>query len=85
MSESIYLLTICLPLGAAVLIFGMKYFSAAFAARARAESDAAYSALAEKAVQAQAAHQATLAAMQAELAKLSGSVASVEKILKQVE
>lgn len=85
MSESIYLLTICLPLGAAVLIFGMKYFSAALAARARAESDAAYSALAEKAVQAQAAHQATLAAMQAELAKLSGSVASVEKILKQVE
>lgn len=85
MSESIYLLTICLPLGAAVLIFGMKYFSAAFAARAGAESDAAYSALAEKAVQAQAAHQATLAAMQAELAKLSGSVASVEKILKQVE
>jgi hypothetical protein len=85
MSESIYLLTICLPLGAAVLIFGMKYFSAALAARARADSDAAYSALAEKAVQAQAAHQATLAAMQAELAKLSGSVASVEKILKQVE
>jgi len=85
MSESIYLLTICLPLGAAVIIFGMKYFSAAFAARARAESEAAYSALAEKAVQAQAAQQATLAAMQAEIAKLSGSVASVEKILKQVE
>ncbi|KQW96593.1 hypothetical protein ASC94_07045 [Massilia sp. Root418] len=85
MSESIYLLTICLPLGAAVIIFGMKYFSAAFAARARAESDAAYSALAGKAVQAQAAQQATLAAMQAEIARLSGSVASVEKILKQVE
>lgn len=85
MSESIYLLTICLPLGAAVIIFGMKYFSAAFAARARAESDAAYSALAEKAVQAQAAQQATLAAMQAEVAKLSSSLASVEKILKQVE
>ncbi|MES2323975.1 MAG: hypothetical protein V4633_17085 [Pseudomonadota bacterium] len=85
MAEHIYLLTICLPLGAAVLIFGMKYFSAAVAARARVAGDTAYSELAAKAVAAQVANQAALAGMQAELAKLGKDVGSIEKILKQVE
>jgi hypothetical protein len=85
MNEHVYLLTLGLPLGAAVLIFGMKYFSAAVSARARQASDAAYSALAEKAIAAQTANQAALAGMQAELSKATASLAAVEKILKQVE
>lgn len=85
MSEHVFLLTLGLPLGAAVLIFGMKYFSAVVSARARQASDAAYSALAEKAIAAQSANQAALAGMQAELSKATASLAAVEKILKQVE
>jgi hypothetical protein len=85
MSTSVYLLTIGLFVGTALLIFGMKYFSAAFQARARIAADAAYRALAEKAVAAEAGNQAALAAMQAELIKVAASLAAVEKILKQVE
>lgn len=85
MSTSVYLLTISLPLAVVLLIFGMKYFAAAFAARARLAGDAAYRALAEKALAAQAENQASLAAIQAELSRLAASIAAVEKILKQVE
>lgn len=85
MSTSIYLLTISLPLGVILLIFGMKYFATAFAARARIAGDAAWRTLAEKAVAAQSENQAALSALQAELAKVAASLAAVEKILKQVE
>lgn len=85
MSESVYLLTICIPLGVILAIFAMKYFSAAYAARARLAGDSAYKALAEKAVAAQAENQAALASVQAQLAKAAASLAAVEKILKQVE
>lgn len=80
MSPSIYLLTICLFLGTIAFVFGMKYFSAAFAARARIASDDAWRTLAEKATATQAENQASLAAIQAELSRL----AAVETILKQV-
>jgi hypothetical protein len=85
MSTSVYLLTIGLPLGTVLFVFGMKYFSAAFAARARITGDAAYRALAEKAAAAQSENQAALSAIQAELARVAASLAAVEKILKQVE
>ena len=85
MSSSNYFLTLGLALGTALLIFGMKYFSAAFQARARIASDTAYRILAEKAVAAEADNRAALAAMQAELTKVAASLAAVEKILKQVE
>ena len=42
MSESLYLLSICLPLGAIVLVFGMRYFAATQQARARLANDEAY-------------------------------------------
>ena len=85
MSEPVYLLSLGLPLLALVLVFGMKYLSAAIAARARLDSDAAYSALAEKTAALQADTQASLAQMQAELSRASATLASVEKILKEVE
>jgi signal transduction histidine kinase len=68
-----------------VVVFGMKYFSALFQARARLANDALYRSLAEKAVTAQAENQATLAAIRADLAKFAASLATVEKILQQVE
>ncbi|HEX4504337.1 MAG TPA: hypothetical protein VH722_01300 [Alphaproteobacteria bacterium] len=85
MSTSVYFLSIGLFLGTALLIFGMKYFSAAFQARARIAADTAYRMLAEQAVAAEAGNHAALAAMPAERAKVTASLAAVEKILKQVE
>ncbi len=81
----VYFLTISLFLGTFLTVFGMKYFSAAFAARARLANDNAYRVLAEKAVATSSDNQASLAAIQAELTKLSASLATVEKVLKQVE
>lgn len=70
---------------ALVLILGLKYVSAIFQAMARASSDKQYRLLAEKTVAAQSQSQATMAAMQADLSKISASLAAVEKILQQVE
>jgi hypothetical protein len=81
MSTAQYLLFVAPIVVTIVAIFGMKYFSALFQARARIANDAQYRALAEKAV----GMDADLAAIRAELAKLVSSVAQVEKILRQVE
>jgi uncharacterized membrane protein len=85
MATSVYLLTISLFLGTILLVFGMKYFSALFQARARIANDAMYRALAEKAVTAQSENQAALSAIRADLAKVAASLAAVEKVLQQVE
>jgi hypothetical protein len=68
-----------------VVVFGMKYFSALFQARARLANDALYRTLAEKAVAAQSENQAALAAIRSDLTRFASSLASVEKILQQVE
>lgn len=70
---------------ALVLVFAMKYISAIFQARARTSSDRQYRALAEKVIAAQSENQATMSAMQADLARIASSLAAVEKILQQVE
>jgi hypothetical protein len=68
-----------------LVIFGMKYFSAIFQARARMANDALYQALAEKAVTVQAENQAALAAIRADLTRFGSSLATVERILQQVD
>lgn len=68
-----------------LIIFGMKYFSAAFQARARLANDALYRAVAEKAAAAQSENQTTLSEIRAELARVATSLTAVEKILQQVE
>ena len=85
MSPGIYFLTLAVIFGTVLAVFGMKYFSAVFAARARLANDEAYRALAEKAAAGLAENQATLGAIRGELAALSASLAAVEKVLKQVE
>jgi len=74
MSQSLYILTICLFLGTILLVFGMRFLSAFLQARARLANDDAYRLIAEKAV-----------AIQSSLADIKGRLASVEKILKEVE
>lgn len=85
MSESVYFLTIGLPLATLLLIFGMKYFAAIQQARARRENDDAYRQLSEKAVDAQAQVADGLAAINGVLADLNTRLATLERILKEVE
>lgn len=73
-----FLLVTILFLVTVLLIFAMKYFSAARQARARLSEEGGYRELSEKAT-------AGLAAVQAELAEIRARLASVEKMLKEVE
>jgi hypothetical protein len=85
MPEYLYLLTILLPLATVLLIFGFKYGSAAYQARARVASDTAYRELAQSTVNAQAQTASSLAVMQAELTQITTRLAAVVKILQEVE
>lgn len=85
MAEHVYLLTLFVPLGTVLLIFGMKYYAAVQQAKARLASDEAYRQVAEQAAAAQAETAATLAAMNATLGDVKARLAVVEKILREVE
>jgi hypothetical protein len=80
-----YLIFVAPFVGTVLVVFGMKYFSAMFQARARMANDALYRTLAEKAVAAQSENQAALAAIRSDLTRFASSLATVEKILQQVE
>ena len=85
MSETLYLLTICLPLATILLVFGMRYFSAVQQAKARLANDTAYRQIAAQAASAQADTALALSSIDATLADLKARVAAVEHILKAVE
>ena len=85
MSEHIYLLTIYLPLATVLLIFGMRYFSAALQAKARLAHEESYRQIAEKAVAGQSETATALSAIQATLSDVGARLAAVETILKAVE
>jgi hypothetical protein len=85
MTTAQYLIFMSPLVGTVLVVFGMKYFSAIFQARARMANDALYQALAEKAVLVQTENQATLAAIQADLSRFGTSLATVERILQQVD
>jgi hypothetical protein len=70
-SEHLYILTICLPLGTILLVFAMRYLAVVRQAKAKTDQDEAYKALAES----------TRAALTDMQARLDG----IEKILKDVE
>ncbi|TFW35897.1 hypothetical protein [Massilia horti] len=85
MSETMYVITLGLPLGTILIVFGMKYFSAIQQAKARHASDEAYRQIAAGAVSAQAEAAARLASIDATLADVATRLAAVEKVLKEVE
>ena len=85
MSEYLYLLTICLPLGTILLIFGMRYLAAVQQAKARLANDDAYRQIAQKAVAAQSENATALPSIQAALADVRTRLSAIEKILKEVE
>jgi hypothetical protein len=68
-----------------MVVFGMKYISAIFQSRARMANDKLFQTLTEKAVMAQTENQAALASIRADLTRFGASLATVEKILQQVE
>jgi hypothetical protein len=81
MTTGQFLIFISPFVGTILLVFGMKYFSAVWQARARIANDEMYRALAEKAV----AAQSELYTIRTELSKVTTSLAAIEKILQQVE
>jgi hypothetical protein len=71
MSESVYFLTICLPLATILIVFGMRYRALVLQARAQAAGS----------LDANAA----LQTISASLADVQARLAAIEKILKAVE
>jgi hypothetical protein len=71
MSESVYFLTICLPLGTILLVFGMRYRALVLQARAQAAGNVD--------------NTAALKAIADSLADVQARLAGIEKILKAVE
>ena len=71
MSESVYFLTLCLPLATILIVFGMRYRALVLQARAQASGNSANAAALDKIAGA--------------LADIQARLAGIEKILKAVE
>lgn len=85
MSATIYLLTLCLPLGTVLLVFAMRYLAKMREANARLAHEALWRRTAETSTAAQAETAAALAAVQAALTELRTRLAAMERILRAVE
>jgi hypothetical protein len=85
MSESVFLITIILPLITIVAVFGMRSYAAIQQARARLANDNAYRQIAEQSAAAQTETARRLASIDAALGELKTRLATVEKVLKEVE
>jgi signal transduction histidine kinase len=80
-----FLLVTILLFVTVLLIFGMKYITAARQAHGQFSSATALRELTEKVTALQGEATAALAAMRTELVDIKSRLASVEKILKEVE
>jgi Tfp pilus assembly protein PilO len=80
-----FLLVTILVLVTILLVFGMKYFSAARRGNADAARQDGYRELAEKAVSLQSANAASLAAAQADFSEMKSRLTAIEKLLREVE
>lgn len=85
MAEHVFFISISLVLGTILLVFGMKYLSAAYQARSRVKGEDAWRELAEKAVAAQSRNVASLSSIESELSTIVTRLTAVEKVLKEVE
>jgi hypothetical protein len=82
---SVFLLVTILVLVTIILICAMKYFAAIRQASQRIASEDGYRALAEKATRAQETSAELLGAIHSGLVRIETRLASVEKVLKEVE
>ncbi len=85
MTPTLYLVTICLPLGTILIVFGMRYVSAVQQAKARLANEDAYRQLAARAASAEAETATALTAIQAALSEVRARLTAIEKVLKDVE
>jgi len=85
MSEPIYVFTLAAFFGTIVAIFAMRYSAMNKKAKISLDNDECYRELAARAVQTQAETAISLGAVNATLADLRTRVASLEKVLKEVE
>ena len=85
MEEHVYLITIGIAFGTLVLVFGMRAFASVQQARARIAAEASWRLIAESAAASQSETVAALAAIQASVLEMKTRLASVEKLLKDVE
>ncbi len=85
MSEPVYLTTLTLFFGTIIAIFAIRYRSLNLQASARLANDEAYRALADKAAAAESATAAALSGLQSTLEEVRARVATIEKVLKEVE
>jgi hypothetical protein len=84
-SEAVFAYTMMAAVfGTILVVFAMKYFSAAYQARQKAKGDEAYRAIAQGAAAAQSETAASLSTMKTELAAINTRLSAVEKILKDV-
>ena len=84
-SADTFLLLTILTLLTVLLIFGMKYFTAARQTQQRLGQEGAYQELADKAAVAQTAGAATLAKLEADMKEMKTKLAGIERILREVE
>ncbi|MBV8977026.1 MAG: hypothetical protein JOZ13_06565 [Alphaproteobacteria bacterium] len=85
MTTIVYFITLFVMFGTVLAVFGLKYWSAASAAKVQVVLQEAYRKLAADAVTAQAGNAATLSAIQSELTEIKTRLGDVEKVLKAVE
>ena len=82
---ALFLLVTIFVLVTILLIFAMKYFSVARQARLKFTSENSYRDLAERAVKAHQGSAAALASLKQSVSEIGARLASVEKVLKDVE
>ncbi len=85
MSEHLYLISIGLVFGTPIVIFGMKYWSAAQQARTRIGDESAYRKLAAEVVSTQSGNVAALSGIRSDISEVKTRLTAIEKILKEVE
>jgi hypothetical protein len=85
MSDSTFFAAFFFPSAAAVIIFAMKYVASVRQARVRLAQDDAYRDIASKAASAQADMAAALTSFGTMLVEVQARLATLEKILRQVE
>jgi hypothetical protein len=85
MSETMYAMTLGLPLITVMLVCTMKYWASVQQAKASLANDEAYRRLAEKSEAAHIESARLLDAIDVKLTDMNRRVIAVEKILKEVE
>jgi len=83
-ANTFFLLSL-LTLLTVLLVFGMKYFSVARQAASRIAGEEGWRTLSTQSTTAQAEAGASIAALRNELSEIKARLASIEKVLKEVE